>query len=181
MTWRFSRLLVHSSSNLFGGPQHGTKYDLTMACPRCGSGATQLGPLLVGSRKFPKSEMFMTLDREILVQGALANTLAGAGFRRLLGAVVLASSGERLPVLQLLAEDVLPRFSDLSTGFVRERPCATCDRDGYFGIPDQPTLLRYQGVEAALLERDLLATYGDSVTRGSGNRFAKAYSPRHCS
>jgi hypothetical protein len=103
--------------------------------------------------------MFMTLDREILVQGALANTLAGAGFRRLLGAVVLASSGERLPVLQLLAEDVLPRFSDLSTGIVRERPCATCDRDGYFGIPHQPTLLRYQGVEAALLERDLLATY----------------------
>jgi hypothetical protein len=51
------------------------------------------------------------------------------------------------------------RFSDLSTGIVRERPCATCDRDGYFGIPHQPTLLRYQGVEAALLERDLLATY----------------------
>lgn len=159
MKSRFSRLVVRSSANIFGGPQQGTKYDLSTACPRCGSGATQVGPLLVGTTKFPKNEIFMTLDREILVVGALASSLADAGFARLLGEVVFAKSGERLPVLQLIPEDVLPRFSPMSSGIVRERPCPACDRDGYFGVPHQPTLLRYEGVKPSLLERDLVATY----------------------
>jgi hypothetical protein len=112
----------------------------------------------------------LTLDDEILVDSGLTEAVRAAGLTRCLGEVLDARTKIPLPVSQLRAEAVLPPFSPRSSGIVRERPCPACSRDGYFGIPHQPTLLHYEGVDVGLLERDLLATYerfGNSRLRES--------------
>ncbi len=73
--------------------------------------------------------------------------------------MVRGDSAEPLPFWQLVPEAVLPRFSVAQTGFVRERPCPNCDRDGYFGIPGVSAPLTYEHLPPAMLEHDLLATF----------------------
>lgn len=149
-------LLVDNQVDIYGGPTEGTEYSLDGACPRCGTGAVQVGPLILRAFKLPKREVFMTLDREVLVSTRVADLLRTHGFA-CVRSVLRKGSQERLPLAQLVPEATLPRFLQSSTGVTRERPCVVCDRDGYFGIPHVPMGLKYATPLPS--GTDLLATF----------------------
>lgn len=155
---QLARLIVRNETWIFGGPLHGTTFDLGGACPRCGSGARQVGPLLLSTSRLPRHEIFTTLTGEILVSSALHGRLVAAGFQ-CLGRVLRAKGGEPLPVSQLIPEEELPPFDSARSAVIRERPCPQCGRDGYFDKPIGPMVLAYAALSAHYLQRDLLATF----------------------
>ena len=64
------------------GPRCGTRYDLSNACPLCGTGAIQVSPLFLNPAGVPgKGHIFQTVDHEKLVSLQLAQALAQAGIR----------------------------------------------------------------------------------------------------
>jgi hypothetical protein len=149
-------LQLDNQLDIYGGPTEGTEYSLDGACPKCGTGAAQVGPLILLPFKLPKHEMFMTLDREVLVSTRVADLLRTHGFV-CVRPVLKRGGQEPLPLAQLVPEATLPRFLPGSTGVTRERPCGVCDRDGYFGIPHVPMGLKY--APSASSATDLLATF----------------------
>jgi hypothetical protein len=160
-------MLVDAQPDIFGGPENGTEYSLEKACRRCGTGAQQVGPLLLEPFRLPKAEMFKTLDDEFLVQQDLADELRAHGVT-CLGEVLEAKSKKPMKLLQLRPEADLPPFSPKSTGVVRERPCPVCMRDGYFGIPHVPYAFHYTRLDEQLASKDVLATherFGNSALR----------------
>jgi hypothetical protein len=98
----------------------------------------------------------MTLDHEILVSARVADLLRAHGIG-VVRSVLRAEGRDPLPFAQLMPEGTLPRFLATSTGITRERPCAACGRDGYFGIPHVPMALGYPC--PAPSGADLLATF----------------------
>jgi hypothetical protein len=154
-------------SKVFGGPHHGTEYSTERACPRCGTGAEQVGPLRLNRFSLPAAEIFLTLDQEVLMRMTLGEKLRASGVT-CLADVIDARSGDRLDVLQLTAEATLPPFAPGTTGVTRERPCPVCARDGHYGVPHVLYGLQYETVDDALRSKDVLATYerfGTSVLR----------------
>lgn len=62
------------------GEECGTKYDESTACPKCGSGATQISDLYLDLRKVPKrKEIATTIANEIIVSQHLAERMIDAG------------------------------------------------------------------------------------------------------
>jgi len=157
MTSGLFTFMVGGGVNVFGGPSSGTQYSLEDACPTCGAGAVQRGPLLLRPFKLPKAELFRLLTGEILASPRIADVLRGSGIQRCIRGVLNAKTRESLAAVQLVAEATLPRFTSQSTGVTRERPCPGCDRDGFFGIPHVPMILKYRNL--GLFSADLFATY----------------------
>ena len=156
MTTSPAVLTIRHHLNTYGGPETGTEYDLSDACTSCGTGAAQVGPLRLRLRRPPKHDIWLTLDHEIVVSEALAESLISRGCN-CLEQVVASRTSVPLPLWQLRPQATLPRFSPATSGVVRERPCPACDRDGYFGIPHVPTRLVY--VEGIQLQHQLLVTF----------------------
>ncbi|PTL76750.1 hypothetical protein [Vitiosangium sp. GDMCC 1.1324] len=61
------------------GEDCGTEYDETKACPQCGFGAKQVGPLHLDLKRIPKRDIARTLGGEIVVSARLADKLSTAG------------------------------------------------------------------------------------------------------
>jgi hypothetical protein len=154
---RLLRLVVRKGVDVTGGVSAGTAYSFESACRTCGTGASQVGPLHLPRFTAPKADLFSTLDSEILVTPRLADGLRAAGVRSL--GPVVDKDGRPLPFEQLLPQATLPPFGLETTGFVRERPCPVCGRDGYFGVPNVPLRLVYPSLPAELLDKDVLATF----------------------
>ncbi|QRN98028.1 hypothetical protein JRI60_02840 [Archangium violaceum] len=63
------------------GEDCGTGYDETRACPRCGFGARQVGPLHLDVKRIPKRDIAQTLGGEIVVSARLAEAMQSIGLR----------------------------------------------------------------------------------------------------
>lgn len=60
------------------GELSGTQFDEESACPRCGAGRKQIGPLLLD--KVPRnSDMFLTMGGEVVVRESLKNAIVQKG------------------------------------------------------------------------------------------------------
>ncbi|MCA9402862.1 MAG: hypothetical protein KC897_03695 [Candidatus Omnitrophica bacterium] len=156
MTDSFYYFMVTNEKDIFGGPHYGTQYDLSAACPVCGSGAVRQPPIY--TKKLARSfDLYMTLDYDILFSDKLV-----AAFRDeeidTFDDVISCKTKEILPYKVLRSQAELPRFSEKSKGFQREDPCSKCDQDGYFHIPHVPLQLHYRDVNPRLLEYDVLCT-----------------------
>jgi hypothetical protein len=154
-------------STVFGGPHHGTEYSMERACPRCGTGAEQVGPLRLNRFTLPAAAIFLTLDHDVLMRMTLVEHLRASAVT-CLGDVIDARSADRLDVLQLKPEATLPPFAPGTTGVTRERACPACARDGHYGIPHVGYGLQYETLDDGLRSKDVLATYerfGTSVLR----------------
>jgi hypothetical protein len=128
-----------------GDPQRYTKYDNSTGCSHCGTGARQIGPLRIVHRDLPKESLVcQTLTGEILFRQALLERLeAVVEMRSDLREMQDVRTGADLDWRQLLPRVVLPKLSSETKGLVRHKPCAVCDRDGYFGtnaVPFEPAL-----------------------------------------
>lgn len=63
------------------GEDCGTVYDETKACPLCGVGASQVGPLHLDLKQIPKRDIARTLGGELVVSARLADKLSNTGLR----------------------------------------------------------------------------------------------------
>ncbi len=63
------------------GEDCGTVYDETKACPKCGLGARQVGPLHLELERIPRRDIARTLGGEVVVSARLAEEMKAAGIR----------------------------------------------------------------------------------------------------
>ena len=99
------------------GEHYGTEYDETVACPLCGSGARQVGPLLLPVGRIPRSkDIAATIAGELVISRRLkelfeSHKISGAALTPVLnGAKSRVESTEwyQLSVLRSTAEITLP-------------------------------------------------------------------------
>lgn len=110
MTDSFYYFMVTNEKDIFGGPHYGTQYDLSAACPVCGSGAVRQPPIY--TKKLARSfDLYMTLDYDILFSDKLV-----AAFRDeeidTFDDVISCKTKEILPYKVLRSQAELPRFSE---------------------------------------------------------------------
>ena len=80
------------------GEECGTLYDETTACPRCGSGATQIGPLILNLKRIPKGRDFSrTIAGEIVVSKRAASLFVRNGLN---GAKLTAIRDSQSPSIE---------------------------------------------------------------------------------
>lgn len=133
-----------------GGTSYGTKFDLSDACPVCGTGARQIGPLRLKASEIPRTgQLFQTLDHEYLFAPQACEHLASfSGIE--LRQTVDADTEESLPWFQLIATHVLPPMSKATTGLKSTVGCKECRRDGYFHKSREPLLITYDDAQIDL-------------------------------
>ena len=158
-----------------GGPSHGTRYDLSDACPRCGTGARQVSPLVVRADEVEASgDVTRTLHGEVLLSPAFAAALGKAGVTgaELRPVEPAEPGGPQIPWVQLLAETELPPFAPETRGILREGPCPQCGRDGYFHSARHPQELVYRRSELPAGLPDVVCTW----ERFGNSRLAQPFS-----
>jgi hypothetical protein len=164
---KFWVLYLSRASQIYGGPGRGTQYDMSEACPLCGTGARLTGPLILRTGQFPKkADLFPTLDHELIVSPQLSAHLRGAGVTCLGTVQGVRPGNDGYAVLQ--RDATLPPFSQRTQGYEVERQCPECKRDGHFNIPHVPLQLVYDSVEHNILAYDVLHTwecFGNSALR----------------
>jgi hypothetical protein len=150
-----ARLLLmkgNGQSEIDGGSDFGTMYDLSDACPACGTGGKQTSPLFVHRedlRNLKGSRAGETYRSHLFVDERLAEALEGIGATGLTLGEMYAEFREKrmvkLPWRQLLAARTLPPMSPRTTGFTRtEYTCKVCLRNGYSGTSEEPLRAVYR-------------------------------------
>ena len=134
-----------------GGVRWGMDYDLSGACPACGTGGRQTSAVFIAGEELGDLEghrASATLFLHMLVDEGLAAELERIGAKGLSFRSVYALMPDRrqtkLRWRQMCAQRTLPPMSPRTTGIVRERPCEVCNRNGYSGTMKQPTRIVYR-------------------------------------
>jgi hypothetical protein len=161
-----------------GGPRYGTQYDMSTACPTCGTGAVQISPLHIRPSDTPKNRaIYQTVDGERLVSENLAEMmrreLKGFDLRQAQG----ARTGRPLPWFQIISNYELPPMGPTTQGLLIEGQCPNCLRDGHFGTANEPLVIRYRDLDPGALP-DIVRTwehFGNSIMREPFERSHFAY------
>ncbi len=153
-------LFVRRAPSGFSGPDAGTSYRLADACPTCGTGASQIGPLhLTLFKKAARGHVFLTLDDAVLVSVDLVAWIRDAALDVRFGQVVDKRARPRHDIMQLLPDAALPPWSSRTSGFVVERQCPSCRRDGFFDAVDVPLRLHYDVADRPAGAANVLTTW----------------------
>ena len=139
---------IHHSHE--GHPRTGMDYDESAACPSCGDGLRQLGPLVLTGKEIPKTGLLGSIDDDILVHDSLAEEMEVAGFTGVGFGEVVDTQGHRLPWRQLMIDHAMPPMIAAARGLVRgragaEAPCSLCRCDGWFDAVAEPFIPAYVG------------------------------------
>jgi hypothetical protein len=134
-----------------GGVKYGMTYDLSGACPACGTGGKQTSAVFIDAEDLGDLEgqrAGSTIFSHILVDAGLEAELVrigatGLSFREVY-AVWRDKRTLKLPFRQLCAARTLPPMSPSTTGLIRDRACEVCWRNGYFETDDEPTRIVYR-------------------------------------
>lgn len=121
------------------GLAHGTEYDLSTGCVRCGTGARQISALRISASALPKKARVMrSYQSDVLIDDNLAHDLMIAvRNNRGLRQVEDRRSHKPLPWWQILPDSYMPP-ADSSTGLTIDTgQCSLCKRDGFFGRADE--------------------------------------------
>jgi hypothetical protein len=146
-------LLMHPNRQceIDGGVSWGMTYDLSGACPACGTGGRQTSAVFVDGEHLADLEGHRagaTYFFHLLVDEGLAAELESAGATGLSFGSVYAVMPDRRQVKlrwkQMRAARTLPPASPRTTGLVRDRACEVCGRNGYFQTGKHPTRLVYR-------------------------------------
>lgn len=127
-----------------GGVEYGTVYDLSKACPHCGTGAVQTSPLMLRRAELPKKGLLCeTCIGQKLVSTKIADVLKSSGLSGLeLRQACSYRDKEPLPWWQMIARYVMTRISSRSESLIRDTEplfratdpkwgCTVCERDMY--------------------------------------------------
>jgi len=153
------------------GESCGSKYDLSRACKKCGTGAILVGPLIAKKLANVKGHVIQTLDRDIIISKKCMDLLTDIGIPSELMSQVVAKSGIKFDFFHLSPFVQLPKRKRGSKGLVTDMQCSVCRRDGFFndakigdvwaGVPTTivPLQFRYQNVKKLLKGADLFTTW----------------------
>lgn len=139
-------IVVESSDQVFGGPRVGTTYDMSEACPVCGTGARQTSAQIIDGddlKILRKLRAASTYYNDMLVDEELAEEMEGAGITGL-SLRDVETATKVLPFRQLCARRTLPPVSPRSTGVFRDVLCHRCGRGGFTTHRDTPMRLVYR-------------------------------------
>ncbi len=138
---KYFLLEVRNQLSVFCGPRDGGRYDCSVACGVCGTGARRLDPIRLPTGNL-KDYLACTLKFEMVIPPRLMPALRAVAPNCLREIV---TSEERTPsgFFELIGETVLPPFSPATTGFATEGQCGVCRRDGYFNVGREPLQLVY--------------------------------------
>ena len=149
-----ARLLLMNptrSAEVNGGVHWGMTYDLSEACPACGTGARQTSAAFVDGEdlgELQEHRAGVTTFWHVLVDEGLATDLentgaSGLSFRNVY-AIMPDKRQVKLRWKQLCADNTLPRMSPLTTGLGRQRACEVCWRNGYVVTAKAPGRVAYR-------------------------------------
>jgi hypothetical protein len=121
------------------GEDCGTTYDETKACPRCGFGARQVGPLHLELNRIPKRDIAQTLGGEIVVSARLAEEMKAAGIRGYTLGPVVSRAGKPSPdwyqlLLPECSLELAPQTRVGHTFFAPEPDSARCPEGHVVGF-----------------------------------------------
>ena len=146
-------LLMHPNRQceIDGGVLWGMTYDLSVACPACGTGAPQTSAVFVDGDQLGEltgHRAGATYHGHVLVDEGLAADLessnaTGLSFRGVY-AVMPDKRQVKLRWKQLCAGRTLPPMSPRTTGLTRNQACEVCGRNGYFRTNEAPTRIVYK-------------------------------------
>jgi hypothetical protein len=159
-TWQ---LIVRNQMDCYCGPTDGGKYDLTIACPVCGTGARRVDPIHLPSARLRKS-VSITLDHELVIPPRLVPALRDI-IPHCLREILTEKTGAPTPYFEMIPEITLPGWSLATTGWCTSRmdpPCPTCKRDGYYNIGKTPLLLAYAQGLPPFLVAETYECFGNS-------------------
>lgn len=137
-----ARLLWLGSSSfddqVHANPSLGTKYDMTHACPHCGTGAKQVSPLYVDHTymaKIRKHRAISTMNGDVLVDGGMVKKLKDAGITGIsFGDVRARLKDDKWTSVardQILIEHTMPPMRGELTEKDIEHLCKVCRRGGF--------------------------------------------------
>jgi len=142
--------ILRTEEKGISGPWYGIRYDLSTACPQCGSGAVQTSPLYLKPSETPKKvAIFQTMNHEYLVSLEFAEVLKKAGITGLeLRQARSYKEHKPLPWMQIVSRKEMPPWRPSTIGFTKsnlesEKPCPHCNRDGYFHTGKVPLEIAY--------------------------------------
>jgi hypothetical protein len=144
-------MVIKRTPKGYGGTTlYGNTYDLSAACPRCGTGATRTSPLILKKSDLPQGTgLIQTGHGETLASRDIADSLVAEIVSGLeLRDVRAWRSADRLQWVELASSYQMPPISKATTGGAREDPCPACGRDGYFDSTEAPLSIAYMGNEA---------------------------------
>jgi hypothetical protein len=121
------------------GEDCGTVYDETKACPKCGFGARQVGPLHLELKRIPKRDIARTLGGELVVSARLAEALKAAGIRGYELGPVVSRQGKPTPdwyqlLLPECQVELAPQTRVGADFFVPEPDAARCPEGHVVGF-----------------------------------------------
>jgi len=129
---------------------YGTAYDLSAACPRCGTGDVQISPLMIPLNGLPKKgEICLGPGFEPLVGAKLCKGLEEAGLTGLeLRQTRFYRNDEPLPWWQMISTYEMPKISKASTNLGRDTDpgwgCPVCERDMHVNKKREPLDIVYE-------------------------------------
>ncbi len=154
----------YTDDTVFGGPRMGTKYDMSDACKRCGTGARQTSAMIIDGKDLHELEgrrAAATPYNDILVDEKLSKVLAESGVTGISFRGVFAAFEKRghfqLPWRQLCATHTMHPMSPRSTGIEPYEPCS-CGRSGFDTPREIPTRLVYSASDLKEI-RDVNVTW----------------------
>jgi hypothetical protein len=186
-------LTSKSASKGESGESVGSQYDLRGACKNCGTGAGLLGALHSKGLRDVKSDLFYTLDGDLLISKNLYSNFLNEGV--VLNQIVeVFENGEvQLPFYHIDPKISFPKRSQQSQGLKVESQCPICKQNGYFndvvmgdlekGIPThvKPLEFHYEGIDENLLKQsDIFHTWehmGLSNLKAEGNKVIRYARP----
>jgi len=123
----------------------GTEFDLTHACPNCGTGAKQTSPLYVDHEYLPKirkHRAIKSMDDDILVDGGMVKKLKDAKVTGIsFGDVRARHENMKWSMVareQILIEHTMPPMRGELTANDEEYLCKVCRRGGRMVYPKKP-------------------------------------------
>lgn len=122
---------------LYGGALKGdsgemvnAKYNMSKACPKCGTGAYIESLLPI---KSPDIKLFYeTFQGDLIISEKLYNELIHNNVKINLKPIIHYRSFSVLKYYHLMSSFVLPKMDSSSSGFEISRQCDLCQRNGYF-------------------------------------------------
>lgn len=137
-------------------------YDLSNACQNCGTGAKLVANLRVKGISKVNKEVFVTMDGDDLISEDLYERMLEKSVKFGNLPQVENTKSLLLPYYYLRPEYFLPKFSDKTTGFVKDDKalCQICNQNCYFAIPHVEFKLHYDELPKKLLEQsDILSSW----------------------
>lgn len=133
------------------GECYKTNYDLTEACPKCGTGAFLKDKLIVSGIKKANKDLFITFNDDFIISENLFNYISEKLELEFCNKV-LGVKGESLPFYNFSTKISLPKANILD-GLIVENQCSFCKRNGYYNalISDNNIEINSQRIKPILL------------------------------